>query len=76
MTPELRASYEQGLTASPADVWIHKNRMSGLWGTRTMCTDFLEKEGITTLLFAGVNTDQCVGGSLQDVSIEYRVSLI
>ncbi|KAK5199286.1 hypothetical protein LTR96_003343 [Exophiala xenobiotica] len=66
LTPELRAAYEEGLTASPADVWIHKNRMSGLWGTSTPCTDLLDTEGITTLLFAGVNTDQCVGGSLQD----------
>lgn len=48
------------------DVWIHKNRMSGLWGSSTPCTEFLEKEDIKTLLFAGVNTDQCVGGSLQD----------
>ena len=40
--------------------------MSGLWGDKTLCTEFLEKEGIKTLLFAGVNTDQCVGGSLQD----------
>lgn len=51
---------------SNPDVWIHKNRMSGLWGSGTPCTEFLEKEGIKTLLFAGVNTDQCVGGSLQD----------
>lgn len=68
VTPELRAQYEEGLkmeTGLP-DVWIHKNRMSGLWGARTLCTDFLEGEGIRTLLFAGVNTDQCVGGSLQD----------
>jgi len=48
------------------DVWIHKIRMSGLWGSGTPCTEFLEREGIRTLLFAGVNTDQCVGGSLQD----------
>ena len=48
------------------DVWIHKNRMSGLWGNATLCTEFLEHRNITTLLFAGVNTDQCVGGSLQD----------
>ena len=48
------------------DVWIHKNRMSGLWGSGTSCTEYLKKEGIKTLLFAGVNTDQCVGGSLQD----------
>ena len=66
LTPELRAAYEQGLHASPPDVWIHKNRMSGLWGDKTLCTEFLEREGIRTLLFAGVNTDQCVGGSLQD----------
>jgi nicotinamidase-related amidase len=66
VTPPLKAAYEEGLKANPPDVWIHKNRMSGLWGDKTLCTEFLEKEGIKTLLFAGVNTDQCVGGSLQD----------
>jgi nicotinamidase-related amidase len=66
LTPELDAAYREGLKASPPDVWIHKNRMSGLWGASSPCTEFLEKEGIKTLLFAGVNTDQCVGGSLQD----------
>ena len=67
LPPALDAAYKegQGLLHNP-DVWIHKNRMSGLWGTGTPCTEFLEKEGIRTLLFAGVNTDQCVGGSLQD----------
>lgn len=49
-----------------ADVWIHKNRMSGLWGSGTPCTEYLDREGIRTLFFAGVNTDQCVSGSLQD----------
>ncbi len=68
VTPELKQSYEEGKKANPPDVWIHKNRMSGLWGDKTDCTEFLEKEGIKTLFFAGVNTDQCVGGSLQDVS--------
>ena len=48
------------------DVWIHKNRMSGLWGGETACSKYLESQGIKTLLFAGVNTDQCVGGTLQD----------
>ncbi|KKY19244.1 putative isochorismatase family protein [Phaeomoniella chlamydospora] len=66
LTPELEAQRQEGLESSPPDVWIHKNRMSGLWGEKTMCTDFLEKEGIKTLIFSGVNTDQCVGGSLQD----------
>jgi nicotinamidase-related amidase len=65
--PPLQELYEEGrkLTHNP-DVWIHKNRMSGLWGATTPLQDFLEKEGITTLLFAGVNTDQCVGGTLTD----------
>jgi len=66
LTPELDAAYQEGQSASPADVWIHKNRMSGMWGDKSLCTEFLEKEGIRTLIFAGVNTDQCVGGSLQD----------
>ena len=67
LTPELDAEYQKGLKVkNRADVWIHKNRMSGLWGTTTPCQDFLEQEGIRTLLFAGVNTDQCVGGTLQD----------
>jgi len=71
ITPELRANYEsEGLSASNPlpDVWIHKNRMSGLWGPGTACTEYLSQRGIQTLLFTGVNTDQCVGGSLQDVS--------
>jgi nicotinamidase-related amidase len=67
LTPELRQAYEEGKNASPPDIWIHKNRMSGLWGSSTMGTEYLEKEGIKTLFFTGVNTDQCVGGSLQDV---------
>lgn len=68
LTPELRQAYQQGLKASPPDAWIHKNRMSGLWGAATDCTEFLDQQGIKTLFFAGVNTDQCVGGSIQDVS--------
>lgn len=67
LTPELDAAHQEGMKLKEKpDVWIHKNRMSGLWGTTTPCQEFLEKKEITTLLFAGVNTDQCVGGSLQD----------
>ena len=67
LPPALDAAYKEGQKVEHRpDVWIHKNRMSGLWGSSTPCTDHLEKEGITTLLFAGVNTDQCVGGTLQD----------
>jgi nicotinamidase-related amidase len=65
--PPLDAIYTAGtqLPSTP-DVWIHKDRMSGLWGGKTACEEFLQKEGITTLFFAGVNTDQCVGGTLTD----------
>lgn len=67
LPPTLDTAYKEGrsLKEKP-DVWIHKNRMSGLWGSSTPCTFLLEQEGIKTLLFAGVNTDQCVAGSLQD----------
>lgn len=65
LIPKLEQEYRVGLGKDPPDVWIHKNRMSGLWGDGTACTEYLEKEGIRTLLFSGVNTDQCVSGSLQ-----------
>ena len=67
LPPALDESYKKGVKmGNKPDIWIHKNRMSGLWGSNTSCTEFLEREGIRTLLFAGVNTDQCVSGSLQD----------
>ena len=67
LPPALDAAYKEGQSLKERpDVWIHKNRMSGLWGASTPCTRFLEQQDIKTLLFAGVNTDQCVAGSLQD----------
>lgn len=59
--------YQEGknLKTRP-DMWAHKNRMSGMWGPSTACEDLLQNEGIKTLFFAGVNTDQCVGGTYQD----------
>jgi nicotinamidase-related amidase len=63
----LDACYQEGKTLShKPDVWIHKDRMSGIWGGSTLCQKFLEKQGIKTLLFTGVNTDQCVGGTFTD----------
>jgi nicotinamidase-related amidase len=47
------------------DVWIDKNRLSGLWGGTEM-GKVLTSRGIRTLFFAGVNTDQCVSSTLQD----------
>ncbi|USW52764.1 Putative isochorismatase [Septoria linicola] len=65
--PSLAKVYDEGrkLDVKP-DVWVHKNRMSGMWGAETELEVFLKKEGIRTLLFTGVNTDQCVGGTLTD----------
>lgn len=48
------------------DIWCDKNRMSGLWSERTPLWEALEAGGKRTLLFAGVNTDQCVLGTLAD----------
>lgn len=36
------------------DVWVHKNRMSGLSGTRSELEQYLDGEGIKTLFFTGV----------------------
>ncbi|KAH8682401.1 isochorismatase [Xylariales sp. PMI_506] len=52
--------------AEPEDVHCAKNRMSGLWHTSQPLWRHLEQGGRRTLLFAGVNTDQCVLGTLVD----------
>ena len=53
----LQSLYEEG-KANGTDTWIHKNRMSGLWGPQTALDLYLQEKGITSLLFAGVNADQ------------------
>lgn len=57
---DLKATYERGQHANPQHVWVHKNRMSGFWGASTPGTDFLESQGLRTLLFAGVNTGKMI----------------
>ena len=66
--PPLEEVRQQGLRdeIKRKDALIYKNRMSGFWGAESPCTKYLDEQGIRTLLFAGVNTDQCVGGSMQD----------
>jgi len=49
-----------------SDVQIDKYRMSGFWDTPL--DSILRNLGITTLLFAGVNADQCVLCTLQDAN--------
>jgi nicotinamidase-related amidase len=50
----------------PSDIHCAKNRMSGLWNTEQPLWKVLEKEEKTTILYAGVNTDQCVLGTFVD----------
>ena len=65
----LDSAFEEGSKLMDVpDVWIHKNRMSGMWSGNTMCEEFLDDHGIRSLLFAGVNIDQCVSGTFTDAS--------
>jgi nicotinamidase-related amidase len=49
-----------------ADIHVSKYRMSGFWDTPL--DSILRNLGVTTLLFAGVNVDQCVLCTLQDAN--------
>lgn len=48
------------------DVRFDKARMSGLWSPELDFHRWLRESGKKTLLFAGVNTDQCLLGTLTD----------
>ena len=50
----------------PEDFHCAKNRMSGLWTPEQPLYKRLKSENKKTLLFTGVNTDQCVLGTLAD----------
>ncbi|MDX2167697.1 MAG: isochorismatase family cysteine hydrolase [Deltaproteobacteria bacterium] len=54
------------LTTDPADVLVHKHRLSSFWDNEL--DSILRQRGITTLLFGGINTDRCVFTSLQDAN--------
>jgi nicotinamidase-related amidase len=49
-----------------ADIRVDKYRMSGFWDTPL--DSILRNLGVTTLLFAGVNADQCVLHTLADAN--------
>ncbi|KAK5171560.1 hypothetical protein LTR04_001816, partial [Oleoguttula sp. CCFEE 6159] len=51
---------------TPEDVRFDKARMSGLWSPEEPMHKWLRQSGKKTLLFAGVNTDQCLLGTLTD----------
>lgn len=54
------------LTQDSRDVYVDKYRISGFWDTPL--NSILNNMGITTLLFAGVNADHCVMGTLMDAN--------
>lgn len=54
------------LRPEPGDVRVDKSRMSGF--PDTPLDSILRNLGVTTLLFAGVNADQCVMCTLQDAN--------
>jgi nicotinamidase-related amidase len=54
------------LAADPSDIHVAKYRMSGFQDTEL--DSILRNLGLTTLLFAGVNADQCVMCTLQDAN--------
>lgn len=56
----LAATFNESQDSPLPDVLFHKNRNSAMCEAMTDCTDYLVKNGIRTLLFTGMNTDQCV----------------
>lgn len=54
------------LRPEASDIMVDKYRMSGFWDTPL--DSILRNLGMTTLMFAGVNLDQCVLCTLQDAN--------
>ena len=54
------------LSAEPNDIWVDKYRMSGFWDTGL--DSILRNQRVDTLIFAGVNSDQCVYATLIDAA--------
>lgn len=54
----------EDLELAPSDLVVSKSRLSGF--AHTTLDAILRKRDVTTLLFAGVNTDRCVFATLQD----------
>lgn len=60
------AQVVEDLPVAPDDITVFKHRLSGFWDNEL--DSILRQQGITTLLFAGVNTDRCVFSTLQDAA--------
>ena len=66
LSPDLRKDYEASLNSNKPDIVIDKIRISGMHNVDTPAGKYLRDKGLKTLFFAGVNTDQCVNGTLAD----------
>ncbi len=60
------AAVVDGLAVGPTDIHLAKYRMSGFWDTAL--DSILRNLGVRSLLFGGVNLDQCVMATLQDAN--------
>ncbi len=60
------AGLVEPLVPAPGDLWVDKYRMSGFFDTELDAV--LRNLDVTTLLFAGVNVDQCVYATLCDAA--------
>jgi ureidoacrylate peracid hydrolase len=60
------AQLVDGLSAERGDIRIHKHRISGFWDTPL--DSILRNLRVDSLLFAGVNADHCVLGTLMDAN--------
>ncbi|GGX37262.1 peroxyureidoacrylate/ureidoacrylate amidohydrolase RutB [Pigmentiphaga litoralis] len=60
------AQVVEELPVVAGDITVHKHRLSGFWDNEL--DSLLRQQGITTLLYAGVNTDRCVFSTLQDAA--------
>jgi nicotinamidase-related amidase len=54
------------LPMDAADILVHKHRLSGFWDNEL--DSVLRRRGVTSLMFAGINTDRCVFSTLQDAN--------
>jgi nicotinamidase-related amidase len=60
------AAIHADLTPAGDDIFVDKHRISGFWDTPL--DSIVRNLGVRTLLFSGVNVDQCVLATLMDAS--------
>jgi nicotinamidase-related amidase len=66
VTGDWGAATIDALPVADADILVHKHRISGFWDNEL--DSVLRRRGVTSLMFAGINTDRCVFSTLQDAN--------